>query len=198
MYLLVYNQLPDYMVQHWGVGGTPTWAAPKQFAIFILPVTLAVLHLIVTTIVTSDSAVRNNPKKIQNMTLWLVPVISVFTNLAILLANLDTNLNIGTVILPFVGLLFIVIGNYLPKTRQNYFIGIRVPWTLNNTDNWYKTHKLAGKTCILAGFLFIIGASLPQNLDVFRALFISALLLIAIIPIAYSYILHREQKNNNR
>ena len=186
------------MVQHWGADGTPTWAAPKSLAIFILPLTLAVLHIIVATIVTNSSSVQNNPKKIQNMVLWLVPAISAFTNLAVLLANLNANLNIGTIIFPFVGLLFIVIGNYLPKTRQNYFIGIRVPWTLNNTDNWHKTHKLAGKTCILGGFLFMIGAAVPQNQDVLIILFISALLLIAVIPITYSYMLHREQKKHNR
>ena len=185
------------MVQHWGVGGTPTWAAPKPLAIFILPITLAVLHLIVSTIVTSDTAVQKNPKKIQQMVLWLVPAISIFTNLGVLLANLNTNLDIGIIILPFVGLLLIIIGNYLPKTRQNYFIGIRVPWTLNDTDNWYKTHKLAGKTCILTGFLFIIGAAMPQTPDMLMTLLISVLVLVAVIPIAYSYIIHREQKNRN-
>ena len=195
MYLAVYNQLPDYMVQHWGAGGTPTWSAPKHLAIFITPVMLAVINLIVATLMNSNSAVQKNPKKVQQMVLWLVPIISVFVNLGILLANLDTNFDIMIASLAFVGLLLIIIGNYLPKTRQNYLIGVRVSWTLNDADNWNKTHRLAGKTCILAGFLLLIGAVLPHNQSALTFLLISILILVAVIPITYSYILHRQSKN---
>ncbi|GAF25302.1 predicted integral membrane protein [Moorella thermoacetica Y72] len=68
---------------------------------------------------------------------------------------------VGRVVPLAIGLLFILIGNYLPQARLNYFFGIRTPWTLANEEVWRRTHRFSGYAFILAGFMFIVAAFLP-------------------------------------
>ena len=92
------------------------------------------------------------------------------------------------VIMPiFIGIVFTIIGNYLPKCKQNYTIGIKIPWTLNSEENWNKTHRFAGKlwtvcglAMILTGFFGGFWVSLP------------IVLLMVLAPFLYSYSLHRK------
>lgn len=91
----------------------------------------------------------------------------------------------------FLGLLFLVLGNYLPKVRQNYTVGIKLPWTLNDETNWNKTHRLAGKLWVVGGLaLFIFGLFGIENGSI---IFIS-LAVILVVPMIYSY---RLFKNDN-
>ncbi|NCB31303.1 MAG: SdpI family protein [Clostridia bacterium] len=86
-----------------------------------------------------------------------------------------------------VGVLFIAMGNYLPKCRQNYTMGIKTPWALNSEENWARTHRLGGYCFILGGFLLMLGTLL----NLWWLLF-PVLLLTAIIPLVYSYLLFRK------
>lgn len=78
---------------------------------------------------------------------------------------LDKAISITLVVPVLLGLLLIVVGNYLPKNRQNYTIGLKLPWTLDDPDNWNKTHRLAGYLYILAGLVLIGGAFLSRGLS---------------------------------
>ena len=89
----------------------------------------------------------------------------------------------------FVGILFTVIGNFLPKTKQTYTIGIRVPWTLNSEENWNKTHRMAGYLWVVCGILFIASAFLPES----EILYIILLCVIIFVPIIYSYVIYRKE-----
>lgn len=73
-------------------------------------------------------------------------------------ASLGYSMMSGILAQIFMGAVMIVIGNYLPKTRRNYIIGIRLPWTLENDENWSKTHLLAGKIWVLGGLLLFLNA----------------------------------------
>jgi uncharacterized membrane protein len=82
------------------------------------------------------------------------------------------------------GILFIIIGNYLPKIKQNYFVGIKIPWTLTSVDNWDKTHKFGGKCFMICGLVILLEAFFFWNAPViiFGTIFLSA-----VLPIIYSY-----------
>lgn len=87
-------------------------------------------------------------------------------------------------------LLFVVIGNYLPKTRPSWIIGVRTPWTLSSDYTWEKTHRLAGRLFMLAGILAIIGAFTLDG--IWLALQLTALVLsAAIFSVIYSYFVWR-------
>ena len=84
------------------------------------------------------------------------------------------------------GVIFIVIGNYLPKCRQNYTVGIKVPWTLASEANWDATHRMAGKLWVAGGVLILLLAIQPW----IPAFPISLVLILAVtfIPMIYSFV----------
>ncbi|MBR5505789.1 MAG: SdpI family protein [Clostridia bacterium] len=88
----------------------------------------------------------------------------------------------------FVGVVIFVLGFILPKCKQNYTIGIRLPWTLHDEENWNKTHKLAGKLWIISGILMTVAGLLK-----FTILFMITIFVIVIIPTVYSYLLYRSK-----
>ena len=85
------------------------------------------------------------------------------------------------------GLLLIVIGNVLPKSRPSFFVGIRTPWTLTDTDNWVATHRLGGRTMILGGVLLIAAAMLPVSADARMALLFAAIGVAVVPPVVFSW-----------
>lgn len=134
---------------------------------------------------------KTDPKKssleaLRSLFGWFIPILSNLVQIFMINYAMGINLNpslLGSLIL---GILFITIGNYLPKCRQNYTIGIKLPWTLHDPDNWNKTHTLAGWLWIAGGFIFIVNS--------FRAipwLSISVIALMIAIPFLYSYNLYK-------
>ena len=89
------------------------------------------------------------------------------------------------------GILFIAIGNYLPKCKRNFTAGIKIKWTLENEENWYATHRFGGKVYVIGGFFLLLCMFLPTLI----ALYVGGVVLTAIIfiPIVYSYIYYKKQ-----
>ena len=87
----------------------------------------------------------------------------------------------------FLGLLFAIIGNYLPKCKQNYTIGIKIPWTLHSEENWNRTHRFAGRIWVAGGLIIMLTGFYGSFV-----IFFSVTLLIALVPILYSFLLHRK------
>ena len=134
-----------------------------------------------------DPRRKNISPKLFNVVLWLVPVVSLVVNISIYTANLGYNVDISFFMLLFMGVLFTVIGNYLPKARHNYTIGIRLPWTLDNEENWNRTHRLAGYIWMGLGILIII----CTLTGILKAEWMIALVFVmALIPCVYSFWLH--------
>ena len=91
------------------------------------------------------------------------------------------------------GVLFVVLGNYFKTIKANYFIGIRTPWTLENESIWKETHKLGGKVWFVGGLLIIICSLVLAN-DVNFKVFMGITIIIALIPVVYSYLLYRKEQ----
>jgi uncharacterized membrane protein len=89
--------------------------------------------------------------------------------------------------------MFIGLGNYMPKLKQNYTIGIKVPWTLNSEENWNMTHRMAGKVYVVAGVISIIIALLNNVLsdEVTIIIFMAVFLVTGIGSVAYSFWLYK-------
>jgi uncharacterized membrane protein len=106
----------------------------------------------------------------------------------------DLRFNTG-IILAGTGLLFAFIGNYMHNIKPNYFAGFRLPWTLENEENWKRTHALAGKLWFGGGLLLaVICLFLPPKAAM--VVFVTVMITISVIPIVFSYRLFREQKKN--
>ena len=104
------------------------------------------VHILCSVITEFDPKKRNVGSKIYHLILCICPVVSLWCGVMIYgnaLGYKDViNLNLWTNVL--LGIVLIVVGNYLPKCRQNYMIGIKLPWTLDNEENWDYTHRMAG------------------------------------------------------
>lgn len=191
--LIVWNRLPEQIATHWGANGQADGYSGKAFAVFGIPCILAVLQLFVSFITLNDPKRRNIHKKPLTLTFWIIPVMSVIVNGITYAAALGMEIEVGIIISILVGILLIALGNYMPKLQQNYTIGIRVPWTLNSTENWNRTHRLGGKMFILGGFLLIITGflgSVMGNYGTLAALIV-IVLICAGVPAVYSFCLFK-------
>lgn len=92
-----------------------------------------------------------------------------------------------TLILSAVGVMLVVIGNMLPKSRPGFFIGIRTPWTISDTDNWIATHRLGGKLMMLIGLVWIAGPFLPITDNARNALTAGSIAVGVGVPLVYSW-----------
>lgn len=101
--------------------------------------------------------------------------------------------NPGT-LLALLGCFFAVMGNYFQTVRPNYFIGIRTPWTLDNDVVWKKTHTFSGRVWMAGGLLIIITALLIHHITGQFIAFASLMSLMVIVPVLYSYIIHKREK----
>ena len=91
------------------------------------------------------------------------------------------------VLFVILGLMFIVIGNILPKVPRNFFIGIRTPWNILDAENWYKTHRLGAYTFALSGLIFLVNSVLPvEKTRLINGMGIAALVVI-FVPVFYSF-----------
>lgn len=132
-------------------------------------------------------------KKAVSLIFWLMPGISLLTGGIVSVLRQDATAfdRMGTVLSFGFGLLFLVIGNYMPKVRQNKVLGIRVKWTLENEENWNVTHRFGGKVWVAAGLLCMIGGLLPTA--AMSVIFPVAIVGAAVVPCVYSYLYYKRQ-----
>lgn len=186
--IMLYDKLPEQMPIHFNASGAADNYAPKALACFGLPGFLAVLNLIVHFSMQNDPKKRNAQGPIFNIGLWGIPVLTLIVPNVVIFKTLGYNLPIEMIIPVIVGVLLVVVGNYLPKAKQNYTVGIKLPWTLNNEDNWNKTHRLGGILFMLGGLAMILMGFLGANM----ALFLCVMAVIVFGPAVYSYILFKK------
>ena len=182
--LLLWNQLPDTVAVHFDSQSIPNGWSSKGFAVIGIPLFCFAAHLLSIIMFATDPKNRNITRKLVVPIVWIIPICSVFANGAVYLYALEKNVNMALVVNILVGVLFLIIGNYLPKCRQNYTIGIKTPWTLDNEENWNKTHRFAGWCFLIGGVGFIINSLLQ-----WKGFFVP-LLLLCLLPIAYSFVLY--------
>lgn len=185
--LIFWDKLPDEIPSHWNISGEIDGWSSKPFSVFGLPLILLAIQWSVVLVSLADPKRKNHSPKILNLMFWLIPVLSVVLSLVSYLSAMGMEVHVELVIPIILGLFFVAIGNYMPKCKQNYTIGIKLPWTLNNEENWNKTHRLGGWLLIIGG----IGMIIAGFLNVIW-MFIPIALIVTIIPAIYSYVLHRK------
>ena len=165
--LLLWRQLPASVATHFGVDNQPDGYCSKAFAVFGLPVMLLFFHLICIVATNIDPKRKNISKKVFHVVMWICPVISLVNCNILYVYNLGYKLNIGFVC--------------------GYSIGFRIPWALNDSDNWYHTHRFGGKCMVIGGIAMIVTSPF-QNVWIFLALVIVP----CILPVVYSYMFYRK------
>ena len=190
--LLVWDRLPDVMATHFGMDNEANGWSSKAFAVFGLPLFLLAMEWIAAVVTSQDPRRQNISPKMFTLVLWIIPMVSVVCGAAIYTYNLGMKVDISFFAMLFTGLLFIVIGNYLPKARQNYTIGIKIPWTLADEENWNRTHRAAGHLWVAGGILMVLAAL--TGFSGIRWFFV-ILAVMTIVPCLYSYWIYARGKN---
>jgi len=183
--LLFWNKLPAYMPIHWGIDGTADSIGSKAFAVCGFPAILLAVHWLGMFITAKDPKSAEQTAKAMGMIYWIVPVISLVVNGFMYAAALEAGMDLMMLMPLLLGVMFVVVGNYLPKCKQNHTLGLKLRWTLGNEENWNATHRFGGRVWVAGGFVFLVSAFLPQTVRilVMTVMFIPMVLL----PVVYSW-----------
>lgn len=199
--LFTYNNLPASIPRHWDVNGEVDGWMDKSF-IYIEVFGMLAFHLVLLFIqrILPDKHGTKNSKLANLMFYYFMPVLTTIIVGASILSIYSKPQIISTIVFIFIGLLFMVIGNYLPKVRHNYWLGIKLPWTLASTVNWEKTHRFAGPIWVISGLFIVILGIISIFLDSDVSVFIIIMLIIifadVLIPSIYSYKQYKIESNN--
>ena len=185
--LLFWNRLPDVMATHFGTDNVADGFSSKAFAVFGLPLFCLAIQWVMAFFTFHDPRRQNISQKIFSLVLWIVPVVSLVCAAIMYPYNLGYQMDISFLAGLFLGLMFVVLGNFMPKTRHNYTIGIKVPWTLANEENWDRTHRFAGFLWVIGGILMII---LALTGIFATGLLVGLMVILTVVPTVYSFWLH--------
>ena len=186
-----WDALPEQVAIHWGASGEPDRWCAKAFAVYAVPLIMLALHWACLFATRFDKKNRNQNPKMMNITYWLVPAVSWVANGMTYADALGKDIDVIRLLPIIMGVLFLLIGNYLPKCTPNRTVGIRIKWTLADEENWNATHRLGGKVWVIGAVVILLCVFLPAEISVW--VMIAATLAMALIPIIYSYCLYRKK-----
>ena len=185
--VILWNRLPEQLPIHWNTSGEIDGYSPKAFAVIGLPLILLGLHWLTVLVTLADPKKQNHSEKILHLIFWIVPVLSIVLSALMYSVSMGKGIRMEIFVAVSLGLLFVMIGNYLPKCRQNYTIGIKLPWTLHSEENWNRTHRFAGWLWVGGGFLMVVTGFFGMIW-----LTMAVPLVMGLVPVFYSYLLHRK------
>lgn len=191
--LLLWNRLPDPMASHWGIDDRVNGTMSKFWGVFLMPIMAAGMFLLFLAIPSIDPLKVNIAKFRETFNAFIILMIAfmVYIHGLTLAWNLGyTDFRMSAAMLPALGLLFIFIGFLIEKTKRNFFIGIRTPWTLSSDFVWDETHRVGGQLFKIAGVLALIGSFFPAYAFWFLLIPVIG---SALFSVAYSYVVFRRE-----
>ena len=188
----VYRHLPEQVPMHWNVYGEIDGYGGRFTGAFAIPLLTLVSYIAMVFAPRIDPKKKNYAKFTGAynafMTAFVLFMLALYAT--VLLATFGYPLDIGRITQMGVGLLFIVMGNYLTRVRHNYFFGIKTPWTLADETVWRKTHRFGGSLFVVAGLLSI--ASMVTWPEARFMITIGSAIGASLISIVYSYLVFRK------
>ncbi len=185
-----YTNFPVLVATHWNFNGEVDGYSSAAFAAFFFPIFILVIYLILSSLPLIDAKKDRHHEfgKVYSSLKLLIVFFLTFIYGIIGFKGIGYNIPVQVVVPIGLGFLFIILGNYLRKVKQNWFMGIRNPWTMRYEEVWDKTHSLSSKIFMFGGLLFILIAFV-QSVFVLP-LFITVLIFLIVVPNIYSYILY--------
>ena len=184
--LLFYKKMPETLPTHWGFNNKIDGYSSKFTALITTPLLLIFLNIFSCFMLDNDPKNKDKNNFVITIGKATIPLVMLITFVISVFYGLGKKINVMVIISIFVGFLLILIGNYLPKTKRNYTVGIKLPWTLNSDENWNKTHRLGGYTFILGGLFFLLSPFVGN-----QYLILITIAVIFFIPMIYSFYLYK-------
>ena len=191
--LLLWNKLPETLPMHWNAAGEVDGYSGRGMAVFFLPLFMLGMHWFCILMTSLDPKSKDIGGKTVHLVIWICPFMSLLTNSFVYSTALGYELSVNSIMPLFLGLMFLIIGNYLPKCKRNYTIGIKVSWALEDDGNWTATHRFAGKVWVIGGAVIMATAFLGYFI-----IFIGITMVMALAPILYSYLYYRNHEKEKK
>jgi len=196
--LIVYNKMPNQIPTHWNYEGEiDGYGSRSNLYIFIL--TMIGINLLLLVVKKIDPKSANYEKFDKSFQIFRIFMTAFFMVLVFATIQITLNPNsfdMGLLVPIMVGLLFIVIGNYMPKFKHNYTMGIKTPWTLASESCWDKTHRFAGPIWVVGGLMFIIFPFILND-KMFIYAFGFLIGIMVLVPTIYSYLVFKNEEDKN-
>jgi uncharacterized membrane protein len=189
--LAVYARLPQRVPSHWNLQGEVDGWMEKPLGPLMQPI-IATVMLAVLWLMPRIDPRRANVERFAEDRRLLINLLILFmavVQVATLGHALGWPVDVDRVVPASIGLLFVGLGNYLPRIRSNWFMGIRTPWTMDNERVWRATHRVGGRAFVGAGLLMVLAALLPSPARAWATG--AAIALAVVLPLVYSYVAYR-------
>ncbi len=194
--VIVVDKLPDQIASSYGINGEIRSYLSK-YVVLIVPFIALMMFALKRLIARIDPRSENFKmhKKTYEIILYVIIIFLCLIQLFILDAAYYSKIRINFLIM-LIGFLFILIGNWMPKLKSNFSIGIKTPWTLSSEEVWYKTHRLGGRVFVISGIALVLVPIIMSLLDInnFTSLYVLIIIVIisCLITIPYSYFVYKK------
>lgn len=190
----LYTYLPQQVPMHWDLKGVVTYENKVQlWLVFSLGIIMTVLFNVLPKIDPKKANYKKFGKYYDLFALTMIVFINIVEGIILIESFKPHTIQVGQVMCILVGILFVILGNLMPKIKTNFYMGIKTPWTLSDSDVWNKTHRLGGRMMFLLGILNIICGMFCDLWIAFSVIMIGALC-VTIIPLVMSYIWYKGLK----
>jgi uncharacterized membrane protein len=183
----LYGMMPERMITHWGVYGQPNGWMSKFWGMAMFPLINALMlgvYFFVPKFEPKKENVAEFRREYDRLMLWIFGVLNYIFGLSFLY-NLGVVFDMGKMVMLGLGVMYIAIGTMLPKTKQNFMVGIRTPWTLASEKVWGETHILGGRLFVVSGVLTLFAVFLPSMWGF--GVSIGSVLLSSLVVMIYSW-----------
>lgn len=185
--VLLWDRLPDPMATHFNFHNEPDGFSSKPFAVFGMPLLLLGLHFMCLMLsCASNIQMQNVSSRVKSLMLLIIPAVSLLVTVLCYGYALGAPFAIDRIVWVFVGVVFALVGNYLPKLRRSTIVGIRLPWTLADEEIWSRTHRFAAPVWVVCGLLMIVCGLIGSG----PMIPIAAIVVVIGLPIAYSLVIN--------
>jgi uncharacterized membrane protein len=191
----IWTQLPDRIPIHWDYNGHANGFSTKTIGLLLLPIInigLAALLFFLSK-VDPKAWMMNVPSVSMRPIRLAITGFLLVIYLGTTLSMVGLNIPINAIFQGALPLLFLLLGNYLPRIKPNYFVGVRVPWTLEDPDNWRQTHHFAGRLWVILSLIYLV-ILIAQHGTMPMWAFVAYLVIVTLAPIVYSFLLFHRRK----
>ena len=194
MILAVYSKLPAEVPLHWNIHGEIDRYGSKN-ELFLLAGLNIFLGVFMSVMAKVDPKQKNYAKFRETydwIIIWTLGFMTGLMGVVLVETMQPGTVDISKAVCMMVGILFIVLGSMMPKIKQNFFTGVKTPWTLSSEEVWNKTQRLGGKSLVLGGIL-IMGSAFLSSGEAAVFMIILVAVLVTVVPMGMSYIWYKQE-----